>query len=66
MIPPTGPVRLASLYEPPMSSFSTVITSAPFMVSVESPVKSNGWPKPTAWPSQTIVVVPMPAAVRSP
>ncbi len=43
-----------------------MIVSAAWMDMVVSPVQLNGWPKATASPSQTNVVVPSPATVTSP
>ncbi len=63
---PTTPPGLATLNEPNTGSFCTKTAEAVWVLRRVPPLSSSGWPKATAVPSQTNVVVPTPANVTSP
>ena len=63
---PAIPPRLATLKGPKRLSGCTYSASAVWALSATLPPKVKGWPKASARPSQTAVVVPTPARVASP
>ena len=63
---PAGAPRLATLNGGPSDSGWTKSASAGCRVSVVSPKKPNGCPKPTTRSLQTDVAVPTPPSVMSP